>query len=117
MSNSSRKSHRSEPRFKEIVLTPGPGDYNNTIALNRSPSALITKAKKKDVFGSKPIPGPSCYNPHPLLQKTKKVTIRLPPRVRIDLTPGVGAYNSSPQLKNSPRAVISRAKKISSFTD
>ncbi len=84
-----RQMARIEPRFKEIEHTPGPGDYETSSIRSHSPSASITSARrtldKKELT-----PGPSNYSPHPLLNKPKKLTIRLPRRVRIDLTPGVG---------------------------
>lgn len=61
------------------------------------------------------MPGPSTYKPTSLLQKFKKVTIGLPPTVKIDLTPGVGDYNSNKVLPSSPQIKISTAPKTSIF--
>lgn len=38
------------------------------------------------------LPGPASYNPHPGMV-AKKVSICLPPTVKIDLGPGVGDYD------------------------
>jgi len=61
------------------------------------------------------MPGPSTYTPTPMLKKPKKVTIGLPPIVKIDLTPGVGDYNSQKVLPSSPQIKISTAPKTSIF--
>ena len=50
-----------------------------------------------------------------MLKKPKKVTIGLPPIVKIDITPGVGDYNSQKVLPSSPQIKISTAPKTSIF--
>lgn len=47
----------------------------------------------------------------------KKITIGLPPRVKIDLTPGVGHYDVKPVMKRAPAMRIQTAKKVSMFAD
>lgn len=61
------------------------------------------------------MPGPGAHNPHPLLREPKKVTIGVPRVVKIDLTPGVGAYDSKPVLRKSPNARIPTARRVSAF--